>query len=61
MKRKGIEYHYFDGGDKSAGSIEMTQKLSAKKGKNKKAVKPSEYLMKLNQNHSPIVQFSTRP
>lgn len=59
MKRKGIKHHYFDGGHNSAGSIGMTQKPPAKKDKNKTAAKPSEYLMRLNQNHTPNVQFST--
>lgn len=59
MKRKGIKHHYFDGGHNSAGSIGMTQKPPAKKDKNNAAAKPSEYLMRLNQNHTPNVQFST--
>lgn len=59
MERKGIKHHYFDGGDCSAGSIEVTQKPPEKKDKKKKTAKPSEYLMRINQNHAPNVQFST--
>lgn len=59
MGRKGIKSHYFDAGDCSAGSIEVTQKPPAKNDKKKKTAKPSEYLMRLNQNHAPNVQFST--
>jgi hypothetical protein len=59
MERKGIKHHYFDGGDCSAGSIEVTQKPPAKKDKKSKTAKPSEYLMRLNANHAPNVQFST--
>ena len=59
MERKGIKHQYFDGGDCSAGSIEVTQKPPAKNDKKKKNLKPSEYLMRCNQNHAPNVQFST--
>jgi hypothetical protein len=59
MARKGIKHHYFDGGEGSAGSIEMTQKPPAKMDKKKKTAKPSEYLMRINQNHASNVQFST--
>lgn len=57
MERKGIKHHYFDGGDNSAGSIEITQSPPALP--DKKNAKMSEYLMRINQNHSPNVQFST--
>ena len=59
MARKGIKHHYFDGGEGSAGSIEMTKKPPAKMDKKKKTAKPSEYLMRINQNHASNVQFST--
>jgi len=64
MERKGIKHHYFDGGEGHAGSIEVTQappesKRMRTKGVKKKAEKPSEYLMRLNKNHEPNVQFST--
>lgn len=58
MGRKGIKNKYFDGGEGNAGSIEVTQKPPAKNAK-KKSGKPSEYLMRINQNHAPNVQFST--
>jgi len=45
LGRKSIKHVYFDGGDRKAGSIEF--------------VKPSGYLIRLNQNHDPNVQFST--
>ncbi|MBT8768062.1 ImmA/IrrE family metallo-endopeptidase [Metapseudomonas boanensis] len=59
MERKRIKYQFFDGGEHSAGSIEVTQKPPTKADKKKKAGKPSEYLMRINQNHAPNVQFST--
>jgi hypothetical protein len=59
MERKGIKKHYFDGGADHAGSIEVTQKPPTKEEKKQKAGKPSEYLMRINQNHAPNVQFST--
>lgn len=59
LERKGIKHHYFDGGEGSAGSIQVTQKPPAKNDKQKKTAKPSEYLMRINQNHAPNVQFST--
>lgn len=65
LERKGIKHHYFDGGDGQAGSIEVTQappertRMRTKGAKRKKAEKPSEYLMRLNKNHEPNVQFST--
>ena len=64
MERKGIKHDRFDGGDYRAGSIEATQKppekkRGQKKGEKKKTEKPSEYLMRLNKNHAPNVQFST--
>lgn len=57
MERKGIKHLDFDGGDCSAGSIEMTHKPPEKQAK--KTAKASEYLMRLNKNHAPNVQFST--
>src|SRR5690606_4765011 len=65
LERKGIKHHYFDGGNGLAGSIEVTQpppertRMRTKDAKRKKAEKPSEYLMRLNKNHEPNVQFST--
>lgn len=64
LERKGIKHQYFDGGDCQAGSIEVTQepperKRIRTKGVKKKTEKPSEYLMRLNKNHEPNVQFST--
>ena len=64
MERKGIKHHYFDGGGGHAGSIEVTQAPPESmgmrtKGVKKKTEKPSEYLMRLNKNHEPNVQFST--
>lgn len=59
MERKGIKHLDFDGGDCSAGSIEVTRKPPEKQDKKKKTAKPSEYLMRLNKNHAPNVQFST--
>ena len=60
MERKGIKHHYFDAGDCSAGSIEQIRKPPAPTDKNDKTTKvPSEYLMRINRNHTPNVQFST--
>jgi hypothetical protein len=60
MERKGIKHHYFDAGDCSAGSIEQVRKPPAPKdAKDKKAKVPSEYLIRINRNHTPNVQFST--
>ena len=56
MERKGIKHHYFDGGDFSAGSIEVT---TAPPKLDNKDAKPSEYLIRINRNHSPNIQFST--
>lgn len=57
MGRKGISHHFFDGGDQKAGSIEVVRRPSIQK--NKKAKEKSEYLMRINENHAPNVQFST--
>lgn len=59
MARKSIKHLDFDGGGCSAGSIEVTRKPPEKQDKKKKTAKPSEYLMRLNKNHAPNVQFST--
>jgi len=59
LKRNGIKHHFFDGGDNSAGSIEVTKNPVPKDVDKKKKAKPGEYLMRMNQNHSPVVQFST--
>lgn len=56
LARKGIKHSDFDGGDNSAGSIQVTQKPPAMKDK---TARPSEYLIRLNQNHTANVQFST--
>lgn len=69
LGRKGINHQYFDGGDGCAGSIEVTQEPPERKHmrvpdvkqktERTKTEKPSEYLMRLNKNHPPNVQFST--
>lgn len=59
MERKGIKHDYFDYGDLRAGSIEVLQKPPAKMDKESKTAQPSKYLMRLNRNHTPNVQFST--
>jgi hypothetical protein len=53
MAKKGIEWASFDGGDGSAGSIEA----KPKPGNDPKAKRG--YLMRINRNHSPVVQFVT--
>lgn len=68
LERKGIRHSYVDAGDRLAGSIEVIrqppERLHAHRGgkkvrRNKNNELPSEYLMRLNQNHDPNVQFST--
>jgi len=53
LGKKGIEWAAFDGGDGSAGSIEA----KSKPGNDPKAKR--YYLMRINRNHSPVVQFVT--
>lgn len=53
LAKKGIEWATFDGGDGAAGSIESkTNPGNAPKAKR-------FYLMRINRNHSPVVQFVT--
>lgn len=59
MERKGIKHYYFDAGDGIAGSIQMTKSPPAKTDKKSKSTKKSEYLIRINRNHSPSEQFST--
>ncbi|MET0091304.1 MAG: ImmA/IrrE family metallo-endopeptidase [Candidatus Thiodiazotropha sp.] len=53
LAKKGVEWASFDGGDGSAGSIEST----SNSGNDPKAKR--HYLMRINRNHSPVVQFVT--
>ena len=53
LAKKGIEWATFDGGDGSAGSIES----KSNPGNDPKAKR--FYLMRINRNHSPVVQFVT--
>lgn len=53
LAKKGIEWATFDGGDGSAGSIES----KTNPGNDPKAKR--SYLMRINRNHSPVVQFVT--
>ncbi|MCG8028654.1 MAG: ImmA/IrrE family metallo-endopeptidase [Candidatus Thiodiazotropha taylori] len=53
LAKKGIEWASFDGGDASAGSIEA----KSNPGSDPKAKR--YYLMRINRNHSPVVQFVT--
>ncbi len=51
--KKGVEWASFDGGDGSAGSIES----KPEPGDDPNAKR--RYLMRINRNHSPAVQFVT--
>jgi len=53
LAKKGIEWASFDGGDGAAGSIEST----SNPGNDPKAKR--YYLMRINRNHAPVVQFVT--
>lgn len=55
MRKKGIEWALFYGGDGSAGSIEA--KSNPNPGSDPKAKR--YYLMRINRNHAPVVQFVT--
>jgi hypothetical protein len=51
LERKGIELRWVDKGDASAGSIGVVRKGTDDK--------ETRYLVKLNDNHPPAVQFTT--
>lgn len=59
MARKNIHSSHFDGGGGSAGSIEVTWRAPVQMGKPITAEQKTRYLVRLNSNHSPVVQFST--
>lgn len=59
MRRKNVHSSYFDGGDGAAGSIEFTWRTPVKKGKPISPEQRTQYLVRLNRNHSTVVQFST--
>lgn len=59
MKKKNVYSSYFDGGDEAAGSIEVSWRAPAQMGKAIKPEQKTRYLVRLNNNHSPVVQFST--
>lgn len=59
MARKNIHSSYFDGGDGAAGSIEVTWRAPVQVGKPVMPEKKTRYLVRLNSNHAPVVQFST--
>lgn len=60
MAGKNIRSEKFDGGDGAAGSVAVTWRAPERKGKTAKPLEQrSQYLVRLNQNHSPAVQFST--
>lgn len=59
MARKNIHFSHFDGGDGAAGSIEVTWRAPLQMGKLITPEQKTRYLVRLNSNHSPAVQFST--
>lgn len=52
LKKKHIEWHSVDAGDRNAGSIRMVERATDEK-------EFSEYRMQVNRNHAPPVQFTT--
>jgi hypothetical protein len=52
IARQNIVVRGFDGGDRSAGSIQLLRRAT-------EAKKHSEYRLDLNRNHAPPVQFAT--
>jgi hypothetical protein len=52
LRRQQIEWRFIDAGSGSAGSITVTHRPEAKGGR-------SAYLMLVNRNHGPNVQFAT--
>lgn len=52
MRKKNIEWHPVDAGDKNAGAIGVIQHAT----KDKEA---TQYWVRINRNHSPAVQFAT--
>ena len=60
MAGKNIRSEYFDGGDGAAGSITVTWRPPEQKGKTERPLEQKcQSLVRLNQNHSSAVQFST--
>jgi len=57
LTKRGIEWASFDGGDASAGSIEAKSNPNPNPGSDPKAKR--YYLMRINRNHAPVVQFVT--
>jgi hypothetical protein len=51
LERKNIELRWIDHGDASAGAIRVVSRTKDDKG--------TSYIVKLNQNHPPAVQFTT--
>jgi hypothetical protein len=52
IKKKNIEWHTVDAGDRNAGAIRMIQRVTTKE-------EATQYRMIVNRNHSAAVQFAT--
>ena len=52
LTKKGVNWVLFDAGDRNAGSISVVMRAENKREK-------TLYQIKINQNHSPAVQFTT--
>lgn len=58
VAKKNIEWHLVDAGQGSAGSIQMVREPLPAREKGGKA-EAGRYVMKVNRNHPPPVQFAT--
>lgn len=59
LRKKRIILEWVDKGDNIAGRIQRIPEYVPKAGSSVKAGETTNYLVKVNQNHSPAVQFST--